>query len=55
VVDQAIDHRGDGDRVAEDLGPGAERLVRADDQRAPLVAGRDQGEEERRGLGVERM
>ena len=53
VVDEAVDHGGDGDGVAEDLGPGGERLVRADDQAGAFVAGRDQGEEQAGGFGVE--
>jgi len=44
---------GDGDRVAEDLGPGAERLVGRHDQRPALIAGADQGEEQCPGLWIE--
>jgi hypothetical protein len=34
VVDEPVDHRGGDGLVAEGLGPGGERLVRGDDQRA---------------------
>lgn len=44
---------GDGDRVAEDLGPGAEWLVGADGQRGTFVAGGHQGVEEGGGFGLE--
>jgi len=46
VVYEAVDESGDRHRVAEDLGPGGEGLVRADDDRAALVAARDEREEE---------
>ena len=38
-VDEAVDHGGGGDVVAEDLSPAAERLVARDDQACPLVPG----------------
>jgi hypothetical protein len=53
VVDESVDHGGDGDRVAEGLGPGAEWLVGADDQGGPFVAGGDQGVEQGSGFGFE--
>ena len=53
MVDEPIDHGRHGHRVTEDLGPGAEGLVRTHDHRAPLVAGADEREEERCRLGVE--
>src|SRR6266566_7073000 len=37
VVDEAVDHRGSGGVVAEDLAPGGEGLVGGDDQRGTLV------------------
>ena len=45
MVDEAVDHGGDGD-VAEDLAPAAEGLVRRDDDRGALVAGTDELEEQ---------
>src|SRR3954453_7091872 len=54
VVDEPVDHRGGGHVVAEDLTPGAERLVAGDDHRGALVAVRDQAEHEVGGLGVKR-
>jgi len=53
VVDEPVDLRGDGDRVVEDLGPGRDGLVRQDDEARALVAGRDEGEEQRCSVGVE--
>ena len=38
VVDETVDHRGGGHVVAEDLAPGAERLVAGDDQARAFVA-----------------
>jgi hypothetical protein len=43
VVDEPVDHGRDGYRVAEDFGPGAERLVRGHNHRAALVVRRDEG------------
>jgi hypothetical protein len=38
VVDEAVDHGGGDDVVAEDFAPAAEGLVGGDDQRGPLAA-----------------
>ena len=46
VMNQAVDHGADRNRVAEDLRPGAERLVAADDQRGPLIPAGDEGIEQ---------
>ena len=54
VVDEAVDHGGGDDVVAEDLAPAAERLVAGDDQAGPFVAGGDELEEQVRGFGLER-
>ena len=54
MVDEPVDHRGGGHVVAEDLAPGAERLVAGDDHRRAFVAAGDEHEHEVRGLGVER-
>jgi hypothetical protein len=54
VVDEAVDHRGGDDVVAEDLAPAAEGLVGGDDERSALVSGRDELEEQVRGFGLER-
>jgi hypothetical protein len=54
VVSQAIDHRGGGDLMAEDLTPGAEGLVTGHDQAGALVASGDQHEHQVRGLGIKR-
>src|SRR5450755_381170 len=54
VMDEAVDHRGRGDFVAEDLAPGAERLVRGDDQARAFIAAADEHEHQVRGLGIER-
>jgi hypothetical protein len=43
VIDEAVNESGDGHRVAEDLGPGLERLVGADDDRGALVARDNEG------------
>ena len=53
MVNEPVDHRRRGDLVTEDLPPGAEGLVRGDDQRGPLVAGTDEAEHQVRRLGVE--
>jgi hypothetical protein len=53
-VDEAVDHRGRGCVVAEDLAPGAERLVAGDDQAGAFVAAADEHEHQVGGLGVER-
>jgi hypothetical protein len=39
VVDEPVDERGDRDRVTEDLGPGAERLVAGSGSGAAAAAG----------------
>ncbi len=54
VVDEAVDHRGDDDDVAEDLAPAAEDFVAGHDQAGAFVAGRDELEEQVRGLVLER-
>lgn len=54
VVDEAVDHVGDDDFVAEDFAPASEGQVRGDQDRAGLVAGSDELEEQVRGVGVER-
>ena len=53
VVDEAVDHGGGDDVVAEDLAPAAEGLVAGDDQRGSFVAAGDQLEEQVRGFGFE--
>src|SRR4051795_9545262 len=53
VVDEAVDHRGGGDVVAEDLAPAAEGHVRGDHHRALFVTGGDQLEEQVGRGGVE--
>ena len=53
VVDEAVDHGRGDDGVAEDLAPAAEGLVRGHDDAGPLVAGRDQLEEQVGGFAVE--
>ena len=54
VVDEAVDHGGGHDVVAEHFAPAAERLVGGDDEAGPLVAGGHQLEEQVGGLGFER-
>jgi len=54
VMDEAVDHRGGGHVVAEDLTPRRERLVAGDDHRRALVAARDEHEHQAGGLGVKR-
>jgi DNA invertase Pin-like site-specific DNA recombinase len=54
VVDEPVDHRGGDDLVAEYLSPPAERLIAGHDQGGPFIPGRDQLEEQVRGLGLER-
>jgi hypothetical protein len=54
VVDEAVDHRGGDDVVAEDLAPAAERLVGGDDHRGAFVAAGDEREHQVRGLRIER-
>ena len=46
VVDDAVDHRGGYDLVAEYAGPGAEGQVAGEDQGGVLVPGGDELEEE---------
>ena len=53
VVDEPVDHGGGDGVVAEDLAPGAERLVAGDDHRGAFVAGGDEAEHEVRGFGIE--
>ena len=54
VVNEAVDERGGDHGVAEDLAPGLEAAVAGDDDRASFVAAGDQGEEQVRGLALER-
>ena len=53
MVDEAVDHRGDDDVVAEDLTPAAEDLVAGDDEAGPFVAAGDQLEEQVGRFGLE--
>jgi hypothetical protein len=46
VVDDAVDHRGGDDVIAEHISPAGERQVAAEDKRGVLVSGRDQLEEQ---------
>ena len=54
VVDEAVDHGGGDDVVAEHFAPAAERLVGGDDQAGPFVARGHQLEEQVGGFGLER-
>ena len=54
VVDEAVDEGGGDHRVAEDLAPGFKAAVAGEDDRAALVAARDQREEQVRGLAFQR-
>ena len=54
MVDEAVDHGGSDDVVAEDFTPSTEGLVRRDDQAGAFVAGRDQLEEQIGRFGFER-
>ena len=53
VMDESIDERGRDHRVAEDFAPSLEAAVAGDDDRPALVAARDEGEEQVRGLAFE--
>ena len=53
-MNEAVDHRGSDDVIAEDLAPAAEGLVGRADQRGAFVAPGDEHEHEVRGLGIER-
>ena len=53
VVDEAVDHGGGDDVVAEDLAPAAEGLVAGDDHRGAFVAAADEHEHQVGGLGIE--
>ena len=53
VVDEAVDHRGGDDLVAEDLAPAAEGQVGGDHDRALFVAGGDELEEQVRRVVIE--
>nr|WP_307849609.1 hypothetical protein [Qaidamihabitans albus] len=55
MVDEAVDHGGGNDVIAEDLAPAAEGLVAGDDQRGTFVATGHELEEQVRGLGFEGM
>ena len=54
VVDEAVDHGGGHDVVAEHFAPAAEGLVGGDDEAGSLVAGGHQLEEQVGGFGFER-
>ena len=54
MVDQAVDHGGGDDVVAEYFAPAAERFVGSDDQRSAFVAAGDQLEEQVGRFGFER-
>jgi len=54
-VNEAVDHGGGYDVVAEHFTPAAERFVRGDDQAGPPVAGGRQLEEQVGGLRLEPM
>jgi hypothetical protein len=53
VVDEAVDHGGGHDGVAEGLAPAPEGLVGGDDDAGALVAGRDELEEQVGGVSFE--
>lgn len=53
-MDDAVDHRGGDGLVAEDVAPAGEWQVRCQDQRGVFVAGRDELEEQVRGVLLER-
>jgi hypothetical protein len=53
VVDEAVDHGGGHDGVAEGLAPTIEGLVASDDDRGAFVAGRDELEEQVGSVGSE--
>ncbi len=53
MVDETVDHGGGYHWVAEDFAPSSEGFVGGDDCRGPLVAGRDELEEEVGGFGFE--
>ena len=55
VVNEAVDERGGDHGVTEDFAPGLEASVAGEDDRAAFVAARDQGEEQVRGLALERQ
>lgn len=54
MVDEAVDHGGGHDFVAEHFTPAAKGLVGGDDQAGAFVAGRDQLKEQVGGFGFER-
>lgn len=53
MVDEAVDHGGGDDVVAQFLAPAAEGFVGGDDEGGPFVAGGDQLEEQVGGFGFE--
>ena len=53
MVDEAVDHGGGDDGVAQHFAPPSEGLVRGDDHRGAFVAGGDELEEQVGGLGFE--
>jgi hypothetical protein len=55
VLDEPIDERRGDHGVAEDLAPLFERAGRGDDDRAALVAAREEREQQVRGLALERQ
>jgi hypothetical protein len=55
VVDEAVDHGGGNDVIAELFAPPAKAFVGGDDQAGPFVARGHQLEEQVGGFGFERM
>ena len=54
MVEEPVEERGGDHGVAEDVAPRAEALVAREDDGAPLVAARDQLEEEIGAVAVDR-
>ena len=54
VVDEAVDHSGSHDVIAEHFAPAAEGFVGGDDQAGPFIAGGHQLEKQVGGFGFER-
>ena len=55
MMQEAVEDRAGDDGIAEDFAPGAETLIAGDDDRAALVAARDQLEEQVGALAVDRQ
>ena len=55
MMEQAVEDGAGDDGIAEDLAPGPETLIAGDDDRAALVAARDQLEEQVGALAVDRQ